>query len=265
MSTQPAAQTVTTNADNPTAAATEAVNKLTEHTATADTYLFDDVQATLDWARQQGPEYFKQFTNSLNNVARDNPYLENWLPTVTIGFDGASEEQLTHDGNNNTAISYNPQGEPIAYESNGKRIVKHDDGMWWVHEPDGAFTLAGTPMLQEDGSVFYPGAGDDANVAYKLGAGRVLSATPEALDQEAEQRNGVGRSITTLFDAPEHPVSYETGGQRIELHADGTWWVQNPLGGFEQAGVPRQENGLIVYSGAGTDSQHTYVLGYRFE
>ncbi len=49
MSTQPAAQTVTTNADNPTAAATEAVNKLTEHTATADTYLFDDVQATLDW------------------------------------------------------------------------------------------------------------------------------------------------------------------------------------------------------------------------
>ncbi len=184
---------------------------------------------------------------------------------MTIGFDGASEEQLTHDGNNNTAISYNPQGEPIAYESNGKRIVKHDDGMWWVHEPDGAFTLAGTPMLQEDGSVFYPGAGDDANVAYKLGAGRVLSATPEALDQEAEQRNGVGRSITTLFDAPEHPVSYETGGQRIELHADGTWWVQNPLGGFEQAGVPRQENGLIVYSGAGTDSQHTYVLGYRFE
>lgn len=259
------ATTATTNADNPNVAATEAVNNLAKHTATSDTYLFDDVQATLDWAHQQGPDFFRQFSNSLNDAAKDNKYLEHWLPTVTLNADGSSQEQLSHDGDNDTTITYDPQGEPIAYDSCGARIVKHDDGRWWVHEPDGAFTRAGTPKLQEDGSVFFPGTGSNADVVYKLGAGRVLTETPEDLNREADQRGGVGRLITSQQNPQGETISYETGGQRMERHDDGTWWVQTPLGTLKQTGTPRMEDGMIKYSGTGDDSKDTYVLGYRYE
>ncbi len=228
---------------------------------------YEHLKESLDQAASKGADYLKRYAETLRNESAQNQDLKSILPKLEINQDGSRKEELVHDGEANTSVVYDKNGEALAFESYGQRIEKHEDNKWWVVKKDGGYNAAGVPRLEKDGSVVYSGTGFYWADAYKLGLGKIVGIVPE--EGEAAKLLGLhpGKQVDTraFYKQNGELVAYESFDQRIEKHADDKWWVRTPLGGFNAASRPELlENGVVLYRGKGLQGLSSHVLGYKY-